>query len=186
VYDPGYPPTSQIELLSLSVRHYNTRDRTRLEKFTLANIISLTPMDALIQAPSWKAAVEFDTITLNGCQYCRNFRVNGGVGITGETHLIGNEVFFALPEVEADYSQAYDGNYRVGGGITGGFLTSLTPRWKILATGSYLRFPLGESSEAIRAFFGQRYTLQQNLALRFEFKHRKKDNEAVLQIQAYF
>jgi hypothetical protein len=184
--DPGYVPNSQIELLSFSLRHYNTRDQTRLEKLTFANIISLTPIDTLIKAPSWKVSAELDTVSVNGCRYCRNFRFNGGVGLTGETHLIGSEVFFALPELEVDYSQAYDKNYRAGGGITGGFLTSLTPRWKILATGSYLRFPLGESSEAFRAFFGQRYTLQQNLALRFDFKHRKKDNEAVFQIQAYF
>jgi hypothetical protein len=184
--DPGYVPNSQIELLSVSLRYYNTRNRTRLEKLTFANIISLTPIDTLIKAPSWKVSAELDTITFNDCRYCRNFRFNGGVGLSGETHLIGSEVFFALPEVEVDYSQAYDKNYRAGGGITGGLLTSLTPRWKILATGSYLRFPLGESSEAFRGFFGTRYTLQQNLALRFDYKYRKDDNEALLQIQAYF
>ena len=58
--------------------------------------------------------------------------------------------FLQSLELEVDYSQAYDENYRAGGGVTGGLLSSVTPRWKILATGSYLRFPLGESSEAFR------------------------------------
>ena len=57
--DPGYVPNSQIELLSLSLRHYNTRDRTRLDRLTFANLISLTPIDALTQCllgrflPNW-------------------------------------------------------------------------------------------------------------------------------------
>ena len=184
--DQGYVPNTQIELLSVSLRYYNTRDRARLEKLTIANLISLTPIDALIKVPSWKVSAELDTISINECQYCRNFRLNGGVGLSGETHLVSSEVFFALPEVEFDYSQAYDGHYRFGGGVTGGLLSSLTPRWKILASGSYLRFPLGESSEAFRGFFGTRYTLQQNLALRFDYKYRQNDNEALFQIQAYF
>ena len=184
--DPGYVPNSQIEILSVRLRYYNTRNRSRLENLTFANLISLTPVDSLIKAPSWKVSAELDTISTNNCRYCRNFRFNGGIGLSGETHLIGNQVIFALPEMEVDYSQAYEENYRAGGGITGGFLTSLTPRWKILATGSYLRFPLGESSEAFRGFLGARYTLQQNLALRFDYKYRKDDNEALLQIQAYF
>ena len=184
--DPGYVPNTQIELLSVSLRYYNTRDRVRLEKLTFANLVSLTPIDTLIKVPSWKVSAELDTITFNECRYCRNFRLNGGVGLSGGTQVISREVFFALPELEFDYSHAYDDNYRFGGGVTGGVLSSLTPRWKILATGSYLRFPLGESSEAFRGFFGTRYTLQQNLALRFDYKYREDDNEALLQIQAYF
>ena len=184
--DPGYVPNTQIELMSVSLRYYNTRDRARLEKVTFANLVSLTPIDTLIKAPSWKVSAELDTITFNDCRYCRNFRLNGGVGISGETHMVNSEVFFAIPELEFDYSQAYDDNFRFGGGVTGGLLSSVTPRWKILATGSYLRFPAGESSEAFRGFFGTRYTLQQNLALRFDYRYRIDDNEALLQIQAYF
>ncbi len=184
--DPGYVPNTQIELLSVSLRYYNTTDRARLEKLTFANLVSLTPVDTLIKAPSWKVSGELDTITFNDCRYCRNFRLNGGAGLSGESHVLSSEVFFAIPELEFDYSHAYDENYRFGGGITGGFLSSLTPQWKILATGSYLRFPLGESSEAFRGFLGTRYTLQQNLALRFDYKYRVDDNEALLQIQAYF
>ena len=184
--DPGYVPNTQIELMSVSLRYYNTRDRARLEKLTFANLVSLTPIDTLIKAPSWKVSAELNTITFNDCTYCRNFRLNGGVGLSGETHVVSSEVFFAIPELEFDYSQAYDKNFRFGGGVTGGLLSSITPRWKILATGSYLRFPAGDSSEAFRGFFGARYTLQQNLALRFDYRYRIDDNEALLQIQAYF
>ena len=51
---------------------------------------------------------------------------------------------------------------------------------------SYPRFPLGEQSDEVRLFFSQRYTLQENLALRFEFNHRARDNDAVFTAQAFF
>ena len=71
--DPGYVPNTQIELLSVSLRYYNTTDRARLEKLTFVNLVSLTPIDTLIKAPSWKVSAELDTITFNDCRYCRNF-----------------------------------------------------------------------------------------------------------------
>ena len=184
--DPGYVPYAQIELLGLSVRHYNKRNRTRLETLSLVNIVSLTPVDTLIKAPSWKIRFELDTIKINGCRYCRNINLNGGLGLTLESQWMHPVVFFALPEFDANYSDAYDGDYRIGGGSTAGIITNLTRKWKIMASGSYLRYPLGDSSDAFLFFVGQRYTLHENLALRFEFHRRPKDNEGVFQIQAYF
>ena len=95
-------------------------------------------------------------------------------------------VFFALPELDANYSDAYDGDYRIGGGSTTGLITNLTKKWKVLATASYLRYPLGDSSDAFLFFVGHRYTLHENLSLRLEFNRRPKDTEGVFQIQAYF
>jgi len=184
--DPGFPPYSQIVLGSLAVRHYNKRNRMRLERLTFANIVSLTPVDMLIKAPSWKLRFELDTVKFNGCRYCRNINLNGGLGLTLESQWIHPIVFFALPELDANYSDAYDGDYRIGGGSTVGMITNLTKKWKIMASGSYLRYPLGDSSDAVLFFFGQRYTLNKNLALRFEFQRRPKDNEGVFRIQAYF
>ncbi|MEE8240446.1 MAG: hypothetical protein V3R16_04205, partial [Nitrospirales bacterium] len=73
-----------------------------------------------------------------------------------------------------------------GGGGTVGLVANLTDRWKILASGSYLGFPLGDRSDDLRGSFGARYTLQQNWALRFEFNHRDHDNEGVFSVQAFF
>jgi hypothetical protein len=137
--EPGYPPYSQIVLGELAVRHYNKRNRTRLERVTFANIISLHPV-----------------------------------------------VWFAFPELDANFSQAYDGNYRVGGGVNVGGVTSFTEKWKMLVSGSYLGYPVGDSSDAVLLFFGQRYALTNNMALRVEFTRRPKDYEGVFRIQAYF
>jgi len=184
--ESGYVPYSQIELLGVAVRHYNKRNRTRLETLSLVNIVSLTPVDTLIKAPSWKIRFELDTVKINGCRYCRNINLNGGLGLTLESQWMHQIVFFVLPELDANYSEAYDGDYRIGGGSTAGLITHLTKKWTIMASGSYLRYPLGDTSDAFLFFFGQRYTLNENLALRFEFQRRPKDNEGVFQIQAYF
>jgi hypothetical protein len=184
--DTGYVPYSQIELLGVTARHYNKRNRTRLENLTLFNIVSLTPVDTLIKAPSWKIRFKLDTVKINGCRYCRNINLNGGLGLTIESHGMHQIAFFVIPELDANYSEAYDGDYRIGGGSTAGLITHLTEKWKIMASGSYLGYPLGDTSDAFLFFFGQRYTLNENLALRFEFQRRPKDNEGVFQIQAYF
>jgi hypothetical protein len=65
-------------------------------------------------------------------------------------------------------------------------LADLTERWKLMLSTTYLRYPLGEKSDDFRWLVGQRYALQQNLALRLEYNHRDHDNDVLFTIQAYF
>jgi hypothetical protein len=112
--------------------------------------------------------------------------LGGGIGGALESKWLRREVFFAFAEVEANYSVAYDDRYRAGGGGTVGVLADLTPRWKIMASGSYLKFPLGDKSDDVRWFVGQRVTLSQNMALRLEYRHRDYDNDVVFSVQGFF
>jgi hypothetical protein len=182
----GYTPDAQIELASVSLRHYNRIDQTRIERATLANILSLTPMDSVFRAPSWKINVGMDTIRFGSCQLCSNGFVNGGIGAAVESHWLKREVFFAFAEAEADYSHAYEEDHRVGGGGTAGLLADLTDRWKLMASGTYLRYILGDKSDDFRWFVGQRYTLSQNWTLRLEYNHRDHDNDVMFSVQAFF
>jgi hypothetical protein len=187
--DQGYTRDAQIELLSLSVRHYERANQARLERFTIANILSLSPMDALSMAPSWKLNVGLQTIhgrSDDGCRLCSTAVINGGIGAAYESHLLHREVYFGFAELETDYGGTFEERHRAGGGGTIGFLAELTDRWKILASTSYLRFPLGDRSEEVRLSLGQRYTLGQNLAVRLELNRRDRDNEALFTIHAYF
>jgi hypothetical protein len=187
--DPGkgYQPDAQIELLSAALRHYERSDQVRLERLTLANIISLSPMDALFKAPSWKVNIGIDSVRHNSCAYCSTGLFNAGIGAAVETHVLGREVFFAFAEVESAYGHAYEEHHRIGAGGTVGLTATVTERWKMLLSTTYLKFPLGEKSDDWRISFGQRYTLTQNLALRVEFHHRDhRDNEAVFFLHTYF
>ena len=184
--DYGYTPNSQIELMSLAVRHYHNESQARLERFSPLNMISLSPMDSLFRAPSWNLGIGMNTINFEGCQLCTNGYFNGGLGGAVESHFIGRQIFYAMGQVEADASKAYEDNYRIGGGATFGMLTNLTDRWKLWASGTYLRFPLGDKSEDFRWFVGQRFTLTTNLAFRVEYNHRSHDNDVLATLQMYF
>jgi hypothetical protein len=184
--EEGYTPDAQIEMFGLAVRHYNRAEQTRVERGTLVNIVSLSPMDELFQAPSWKVNLGMQTIRHRGCELCSNGVANGGIGAAVESSLIKREVYFAFAEAEANVSRAYEERHRIGGGATVGVLTDLTDRWKLLASGSYLRYVLGEKSDDIRWYVGSRYTLARNWAVRLDYNHRDRDNDVVFSVQAFF
>ena len=182
----GYTPDAQIEMASVSLRHYNRVDQTRIERATLANVLSLSPIDSVFHAPSWKINVGMQTIRHQGCQLCSNGVMNGGIGGAIESRLLKREILFAFAETEANYSRAYQERHRIGGGGTVGMLADVTDHWKIMATGTYLKYALGEKSDDIRWFVGSRYTLMQNWALRLEYNHRDHDNDILFTMQAFF
>lgn len=184
--EKGFTPDAQIEFLSVALRHYHDESQARIERFTPINILSLAPMDSLSRAPSWKVNVGMQTIRHNGCALCSNGVGSAGIGAAAETQLFKREVYFAFAEAEANYSRAYEERHRVGGGGTVGMLADMTDRWKVMLSGSYLKYALGETSDDIRWFVGSRYTLSQNWALRLEYNHRDHDNDVVLSVQAYF
>ncbi len=127
-----------------------------------------------------------NTIRHNGCQLCSNGVASAGLGAAVESSLFKREVYFAFAEAEANYSRAYEERHRVGGGGTIGLLSDLTDRWKLMLSGTYLRYALGDKSEDIRWFAGSRYTLSQDWALRVEYNHRDRDNDIVFSVQAFF
>ena len=195
----GYTPDAQIEALSLAVRRYsptswqessfekNLSDtQLRIERFTLLNMVSLSPMDGLSRAPSWKFGLGMNTIRHSDCRLCSNGYFNGGIGGSVVSHWLKRELLFAFAEVEANYSSAYEERHRIGGGGTVGMLSDLTERWKLLLSGTYLRYPLGDKSDDFRWTVGQRVTLLQNLALRLDYNHRDRDNDVIFSVQAFF
>jgi len=182
----GYSGEAQIEFMAISLRHYDKRDRFRVERVNVLDIISLSPMDALFQKPSWKLSTGFDTIRHNDCRYCGNANLNVGPGVSAESQWLRRELYFAFAEFDANYSNAYEENHRIGGGGTIGMLVDLTERWKALVSASYLRYPLGEKSDDVRVSFQQRYTLSKDFAIRLEFNHRDHDDQTLLTLQGYF
>jgi hypothetical protein len=182
----GYTPDAQIEIMSIAVRHYHNDSQARIERFTALNIMSLSPLRALSHFPSWKVSLGMNTIAHGGCQLCTNGYFNGGIGGAVESHVLGRQVWYAMAEVEANASKAYEESHRTGGGGTVGLLADITDRWKLLASGTYLRYALGEKSEDIRWFIGQRFSLTTNLAFRVEYNHRSHDNDVLATIHLYF
>ncbi len=184
--EPGYTPDAQLEAFAVTVRHYNQADRARVERATLLNLLSLSPIDSVFLAPSWKLNIGMNTLRHNGCELCSNGVFSGGIGGATEFQLLKREVLFGFADLEANVSKAYDELHRVGGGGTIGMLADLTDRWKLMTTGSYLKYALGETSDEFRWFVGSRYTLSRNWALRIEYNHRHRDNDVMVGIHAFF
>jgi hypothetical protein len=184
--DPGYTPDAQIILAAATLRHYEKREKFRLENFTLADVISLAPMDGLFKTPSWKFKIGMETIRFKNCKLCSNGNMNAGIGAALESNLLHREVYFVFSELDANVSGAFNNHYRIGGGVTGGILVNLTKKWKIVGTGGYLGYPLGDHSDDLRFSIGQRYTLAKNFAIRTTYTHHDRDNELLALFQGYF
>ncbi len=182
----GYTPDAQIEIASITARHYNRADQTRIERATFANVLSLSPIDSAFRAPSWKINLGMQTIKHRGCKLCSNGVLNAGIGGAVESRFWKRELFFAFAEAEGNYSGAYEERHRIGGGATAGMLADLSDRWRMMTTGTYVKFALGEKSDDIRWFLGSRYTFAQNCALRVEYHHRDHDNDVLFSLQAFF
>jgi hypothetical protein len=182
----GYTPGAQIQALGLTLRHYSRSDHTRIEKFTLLDILSLSPVDALFASPSWKITAALDTIQHHNCRFCRIGNLNAGIGVATESSWSNREVYFGLAELVSEVGPVFHGNHRLGGGLTVGAMADITERWKLAVSGSYLNFPVGDRSDEWRISAQQRYSLQKNLALRFDFNQRHGTQELLLNLHAFF
>ena len=182
----GYTPDSQIEALGVTLRRYARRDHTRIERFTLVNIVSLSPINALFQSPSWKISSGFETIEHDRCRFCRVGNLNGGIGVSAESFWLKRESYFGFAEVAAEFGRVLHSEYRIGGGATVGTLVDITDRWKVGLSATYLNFAAGDKSAEWRFSAHQRYTLHKNVAARFEFNRRPRTQEYLLNFQAYF
>jgi len=81
--EDGYTPDAQIEIASVTVRHYHRAGETRFERATFADVLSLSPIDAVFHALSWKINVGMQTIRRHDCRLCRNGVIDGGLGGVG-------------------------------------------------------------------------------------------------------
>jgi len=184
--DPGYTLDAQIVLGDIGFRHYHSRNQFRVERFTFANVLSLAPIDSWFQSPSWKINVGMDTIKFHSCDLCSNGYLNAGAGGALETHIFQREVFFLFGEFDANVSSAYDENYRVGGGVSGGVMATITKDWKWLVSAGYMGYPLGDQSDDTPISVGQRWTLAKNFSFRTTFTHHDRDNEVLAVFHGYF
>jgi hypothetical protein len=184
--EDGYTPDAQIEALAVALRRYPQSDHTRLERFTLVDIVSLSPMDALFKSPSWKVSTGLDTIQYKQCRFCRIGTFNVGIGAATESSWLKREVYFGFAELGSEYGRVFDSDFRLGGGATLGALIDITARFKLALSGSYLNFPLGDKSDEWRLSAAQRYTLHKNISLRFEFDQRPRTRQYLLSVHAYF
>jgi hypothetical protein len=127
-----------------------------------------------------------DTVKFHSCDLCSNGYLNAGAGGALETRIVQREVFFLFGEFDANVSSAYDENHRVGGGVSGGVMATITNNWKWLISAGYMGYPLGDRSDDTPISVGQRWTFAKNFAFRTTFTHHDRDNEVLAVFHGYF
>jgi len=184
--EPGYTPDAQIQALDVALRYYPQRNRVVLDKLTLVDIVSLTPLDSLLFSPSWKVRAGLDAFDGEDCRDCLTFNLNGGIGLAWQSNVFHREVYFFQPELDMNYGQVFTDDYRVGAGMTVGVLASITDRWKILASARFLHYPWGDTGTEKRLRLRQSYALSRDWSLRFELEREAGKNTALLRLFNYF
>ncbi|MBI3804062.1 MAG: DUF4105 domain-containing protein [Nitrospirae bacterium] len=184
--DVGFGKDSQILFLETTVRYYNESDKTKLERFKLLDIVSLTPYDPLFKKISWRLSLGVDTPKDLHCGYCNTYEGKYGLGITYRPNPFSSILLYSFIDVELELSRHLDQDYRFGGGPTVGTLIDITEAWRAQISGSYLNFPLGDRSDYYAVSVNQRYALNQNLELRAEFNLTSGWREGVVMVSYYF
>ena len=186
--DPGYgyTPDAQIEALGVTLRRYAANRHTRIERFTLLNILSLSPIDPLFASPSWKLNSGLETVELHGCNHCRIADLSGGIGAAMESRLFEREVYFAFADVALQWGRILHGNHRVGTGGAAGVYLDLTERWKILLAGQYVNFSVGDRGDRYEFKAEQRFTITRDWSVRVNFNQQRRGQEYLLNVNYYF
>lgn len=184
--DAGYTPDAQIELLNLVVRHTPNHGGLQLDRLTLIDITSLPPLNALAPRPAWRLHAGWEPYPQPNDMTRTAINLSGGLGLAAETGWPWRTVWFGLPGLDVDYSDAFASGYRAGPGVTVGALLQPAAGWKIMAGATWLDYRLGETGTALRATVQQNLALDRDLALRMEWRILEGTTAFAMGLYVYF
>jgi hypothetical protein len=171
--DAGYLKGGAIDFLEVRLRHDNARDTTTLERFTLADVTSLAPRDALgwptsfrVGAGLQRVQVDDRTRALFGVA-----RVGGGKSLA----FLGDRLLaYGLLEGLAQVSPRLRHDAAVGPGASVGAYVDATPRWRLHPFVSVGRYLAGDVHSVVEAGLDQRLTLSRDFAFNLEARWRRE------------
>ena len=185
--DKGFLQGTEINFLDTRFRHYDNENKYVLEKLKILELSSLSPIDRVFRAPSYKIDLGIQR-AFNPKTYDEGYTLNIALESGGTILLNKNIITYVLSSLEGAYGGFLPHNAWGGVGLSGGILAKYdkfaikSEIKKIYATssiGSSLQFKI----EA------QAY-LSQNLALHAGFEHRlnrgKNSNEHIFALKHYF
>ena len=183
--DAGYTPDAQIELLNITLRHYQN-GALKLDRLTLLDITSLPPINALSPRPAWRIHAGWQPAPRPDCRDCAVLNLSGGLGAAAETGWPWRTVWFALPGLQLDYSDRFADDYRAGFSTTIGALLQPLVNWKVMASISQLDYRWGETSSATQWMIEQHWALERNWALRMNWRSFDSAHEFGIGLYGYF
>jgi hypothetical protein len=165
----GYTAGAEIDFMELVFRYYTKHEDARVQRFTLVDIVSITPWDAFFHPISWTVGTGLDNRLLpNGHnelenEYIWHNHLGGGLAFTPWRGAIA----YGLGQAIVDWSPEFQDNFAVGPqGRVGLFAGPADDRWRAELYGSVTGYVLGEQSEWYRGGLDLRWTLTPQMDLR--------------------
>ena len=180
----GYTAGAQIDFLQVALRIYGDDGEVRLQDFTLLDILSLAPRDALFKPLSWRASTRVISLLtpgdgsagISGLKDSYAWRSDGGAGLAYE--LPGEALAYGFVVADADVSGALRNSISAGGGgEVGVYFSAMQDRLRTHLASEVIEFALGQQHTAARWGLGQRISLGPQSALCFEVAARRDYGE---------
>ncbi len=174
ILDPtgGYVRGAQIEFFDLRVRHYESSS-ARVEKFTLVDILSLSPRDDFFHPWSWKIAGGWQRMFAADGSEPLAFGVDGGTG--GAWSSAGGSILaYLLLDGSARINGSLDGGYALGVGASLGALFDAGPGWRLHGYARELRYFLGQLDTPWEFGLQQGLSITRDVALRLDLARRRE------------
>jgi len=180
----GYTAGAQIDFLQVALRVYGDDDEVRLQDFTLLDVLSLSPRDALFEPFSWRASTRVISLLapgdgsagIPGLKDAYAWRSDGGAGLAYD--LPGAALAYGFLLADVDVSGALrDSISAGGGGEVGVYFSAMEDHLRTHLSSDVLEFALGQQHTAARWAVGQRLALGGQSALRFEVAARRDYGE---------
>ena len=165
----GYTAGAQIDFLALTLRYYTKEREARVHRFTLVDIVSVTPVDAFFHPMSWKVGTGMFSrlVPQNGSNELEEayvWRSGGGVGIAAQPWA--SALAYVFVDATADYSPALEEDHAIGPGASAGlFFGPASDRWKGQLSATVTRFALGDVSTYASIGLDGRLTLTPHIAI---------------------
>ncbi|MFA6093486.1 MAG: DUF4105 domain-containing protein [Elusimicrobiota bacterium] len=185
--DIGYTPDSQLEMGAARLRFDHDDRQLYVERLDLVNIVSMSPLDAWVKAPSWKLSTGVDQAKELGCSgaSCMYYNVNVGAGVSAQSRLWKRELYFALPEADLGFGPVLSQDWRAGAGMSAGMIVDLSPRWRVMGEGTYIDYAQ-RSAPRQRLRLTSSLRLTRDAEIRLTLDRRTPDQEAGLMFYLYY
>lgn len=120
--DPGegYPDGAQIQFMNAAMRYYPGREKVRLQRLDLVDIVSLAPYDRIFRRISWKAATGVVRILNRAGSDTPVWQFSSGGGVTTDLGERGR--FFVMSDLGAYLGGGLRNHNAVGAGVSAGLL----------------------------------------------------------------
>ena len=168
----GYTAGARIDIADLALRYYTKDREARVHRFTLADIVSLAPVDGFFHPISWEIGTGLFSRLIpqgpsNDLQDAYVWRTHGGAGLAVEPW--SSALAYGFVDATVDYSPSLEEDHAIGPGAQiGVFFAPPSDRWRIHLAAGVTRFALGDVSTASAIAFEGRLTLSPRFALKLE------------------